>query len=87
MRDHRVRWCPQGDPTGVQVNKRVADEEFKDHSGDPFFPKAPWPTPELCPLCRAPSVTAGVGKGGSEAEPEWNEDEVWNKEASVCLQL
>ena len=60
----------------AQVNKRGADEEFKDHSGDPFFPKAQWPTPELCPLCRAPSVTAGAGKGGSEAEPEWNEDEV-----------
>ena len=60
----------------AQVNKRVADEEFKDHSGDPFFPKTQWPTPELCPLCRAPSVTGGAGKGGSEAEPEWNEDEV-----------
>ena len=59
-----------------QVNERVADEEFKDHSGDPFFPKVQWPPPELCPLCRAPSVTAGAGKGVSDAEPEWNEDEV-----------
>ena len=56
----------------------MADEEFKDHSGDPFFPKVQWPPPELCPLCRAPSVTAGAtaGKASSEAEPEWNEDEV-----------
>ena len=54
----------------------MADEQFKDHSGDPFFPKVQWPPPELCPLCRAPSVTAGAGKGGPDAEPEWNEDEV-----------
>ncbi len=60
----------------MQVNKRVADEEFKDHSGDPFFPKVQWPPPELCPLCRAPSVTAGATAGKAEAEPEWNEDEV-----------
>ena len=87
-RGQRVRCCGQHRPVAVQVNKRVADEEFKDHSGDPFFPKAQWPTPELCPLCRAPSVTAGAGKGGSEAEPEWNEDEVWDSTpASMCLQL
>ena len=60
------------------MNKQVADEEFKDHSGDPFFPKVQWPPPELCPLCRAPSVAAGAGQGGEpEAEPEWNEDEVY----------
>ena len=79
MREQRVCGCCQHTPMAAQVNKRVADEEFKDHSGDPFFPKTQWPTPELCPLCRAPSVTVVSGKGGSEAEPEWNEDEVWDK--------
>lgn len=69
-----------------QVNKRVADEEFKDHSGDPFFPKVQWPPAELCPLCRAPSVAAGAsaGKASSGAEPEWNEDEVRASAHQAC---
>lgn len=56
----------------VQVNKRVGEQELQDHSGDPFFPKIQWPPPELCPLCRVPSLATG-----QDQDPEWNEDEVY----------
>lgn len=58
---------------GAQVNKRVAKQEQADHSGDPFYPKVQWPSPEACPLCRIPSLSTR----GPDAEPEWNEDEVY----------
>lgn len=57
----------------AQVNKRVAKQEQADHSGDPFFPKVQWPTPEMCPLCRVPTLAAQA----ADADPEWNEDEVY----------
>ncbi|EIE18688.1 hypothetical protein COCSUDRAFT_49169 [Coccomyxa subellipsoidea C-169] len=55
------------------VNKRVAKQEAADHSGDPFFPKVQWPSPEACPLCRMPTLAAQ----SADSEPEWNEDEVF----------
>ncbi|CAL8464340.1 g3875 [Coccomyxa elongata] len=56
------------------VNKRVAKQEQADHSGDPFFPKVQWPTPEMCPLCRVPTLAA---QAADADHPEWNEDEVY----------
>lgn len=55
------------------MNKRVAKQEAADHSGDPFFPKVQWPSPEACPLCRMPTLAAQ----SADSEPEWNEDEVF----------
>ncbi len=51
----------------------MAKQEAADHSGDPFFPKVQWPSPEACPLCRMPTLAAQ----SADSEPEWNEDEVF----------
>ncbi|KAK9839872.1 hypothetical protein WJX81_007676 [Elliptochloris bilobata] len=53
------------------VNARLAEEEKKRGEGDPFYPKLQWPTPELCPLCRAPLL-----RDAEPAEPQWNAGEV-----------
>lgn len=53
----------------AQVNERLGAVEKAESLGDPAHPKLQWPTPELCPLCRAPAV-GGSGPGA------WNEPEV-----------
>lgn len=35
-----------------------------------------WPPPELCPLCRVPSVASVAAQGTAALQPDWNEDEV-----------
>ncbi len=64
-------------PLPAQVNKRVAKEELTDLSGDRLFPKVQWPPPELCPLCRLPSLATAAAAESAAREPEWNEDEVF----------
>lgn len=53
-----------------QVNRRLETEEKISGDGDPAFPKAQWPTLELCPLCRLPSLQ-------KDADIMWNRDEVY----------
>lgn len=65
-------------PCHAQVNKRVAKEELTDLSGDRLFPKVQWPPPDLCPLCRAPSLATAAASESTALEPEWNEDEVFH---------
>ncbi len=65
------------------MNARLAVVETKyghSISGDPAFPKRPWPSSARCPLCRLPAP-GGPGEGedavGEDAvAPQWNEDEV-----------
>lgn len=51
----------------VQVNERVRKDEADSGEGDPAFPKAHWPTLEMCAACRESSVETTAGSGG------WNE--------------
>ncbi|XP_051145836.1 sulfhydryl oxidase 1-like [Andrographis paniculata] len=52
-----------------KVNERLMNEEVSLGTGDPEFPKTPWPPRQLCPKC---SVSRS---GGSRID--WNVDEVY----------
>jgi len=48
------------------VNERVRLLEEQSADGDPAYPKAQWPSAELCPDCRLPAGEAGAA-GGARA--------------------
>ncbi|CAK0873567.1 unnamed protein product [Prorocentrum cordatum] len=49
------------------VNERVRLlEDWQSADGDPAYPKAQWPSAELCPDCRLPAGEAGAA-GGARA--------------------
>merc|ERR1719188_524755 len=45
------------------VNERVRLIEEQSADGDPAYPKAQWPSAELCPDCRLPEGEAGLTLG------------------------
>ena len=51
------------------MNERLAKEEAERGDADRLYPKGPWPPPEMCPLCWAPTLEAS-------SAPTWNEAEV-----------
>lgn len=66
-----------------EVNARVAKLEAEHGDGDPAFPKAQFPSPELCPLCRRKASKAAGHAGGGALQPgpdgeAWDLDVVYD---------
>lgn len=55
---------------GLQVNKRLEDQEAESGDADPDYPKVQWPPEGLCALCHLPTLAPELGVS-------WNVEEVY----------